>query len=61
MAKKNSVNEAQQKLEEAKQNIVAAVNNLSISDERILELRQIVRLETANVKKKKGFFAFLGL
>jgi hypothetical protein len=58
---KNNLIEAQQKLEEAKQNLVAAVNNLSISDERILELRQIVRIETANVKKKKGFFSFLGL
>lgn len=58
MAKKGLA--AQQKLEEAKRNLAVAVNDLSISDEQILQLRQIVRAETAKAKKK-SFFSFLGL
>jgi hypothetical protein len=64
MANKDLATYAQQKLEEAKRNLAAAVNDFSISDEQILELRQSIRLEAAeaaNIKKKKGFFSFLGL
>jgi len=64
MTNKDLASYAQQKLEEAKRNLGAAVNDFSIPDELIIELRQSVRLtaqETAKVKKKKGFFSFLGL
>lgn len=64
MANKGLATYAQQKLEEAKRNLGAAINDFSIPDEKILELRQALRLEAAEVakvKKKKGFFGFLGL
>jgi hypothetical protein len=64
MANRNLTSYAQQKLEEAKRNLRGAVNDFSISDEQIIELRQSVRLlaqEAARMKKKKGFFGFLGL
>jgi hypothetical protein len=64
MANKDLAAYAQQKVDEAKRNLAAAVNDFSISDEQILELRQSVRLEAAEAvraKKKKGFFGFLGL
>ena len=64
MANKNLAVYAQQKLEEAKRNLLGAVNDFSISDEQIIELRQLVRhaaQEAAQMKKKKGFFGFFGL
>ncbi len=64
MATKNLASYAQQKLEEAKRNLAAAVNDFSIPDEQILELRQSLRqqaAETAKAKKKKGLLGFLGL
>ncbi len=64
MAAKDLASYAQQKLEEAKRNLAAAVNDFSIPDERILDIRQSVRLasaEAAKLKKKRGFFGFLGL
>jgi hypothetical protein len=63
MANKSLESYAQQKLVEAKRNLSAAVNDFSIPDEQILELRQSVRLEVTEAtkqKKKKGFFGFLG-
>lgn len=64
MANKGLAAYAQQKFEESKRNLGAAVNDFSIPDEKILELRQALRLEATEVakaKKKKGFFGFLGL
>lgn len=64
MAAKNLADYAQQKLEEAKRNLAAVVNDFSIPDEQILEIRQSVRAastEAAKAKRKKGFFGFLGL
>jgi hypothetical protein len=55
---------AQQKLEDAKRNLRGAVNDFSIPDEKILELRHSVRLEAAaaaKAKKKRGLLGFLGL
>jgi hypothetical protein len=56
MANRSSVSDAQQKLEEAKRNLVGAVNDFSIPDERIIELLQTARLaaqETALTKKEE--------
>ncbi len=64
MANKKLTSDAQQKLEEAKRNLRGAVNDFSISDEQIIELRQSIRLvaqEAVQTKRKKGFFGFLGL
>jgi hypothetical protein len=64
MANRNLESHAQQKLEEAKRNLRSAVNDFSISDEHIIELRQSLRLEAAQAakaKKKKGLLGFLGL
>lgn len=64
MANKGLAAYAQQKFDEAKRNLGAAVNDFSIPDDKILELRQSLRLEAAEVakaKKKKGIFGFLGL
>jgi hypothetical protein len=64
MANKGLATYAQQKIEEAKRNLGAAVNDFSIPDEKILELRQALRLEAlevAKATKKKGLLGFLGL
>jgi hypothetical protein len=65
MANKDLASYAQQKFEEAKRNLGAAVNDFSIPDEKIIELRQALRLDAAEVakasKKKKGLLGFLGL
>jgi hypothetical protein len=64
MARKTLADYAQQKHEEARRGLGLAAIDFSIPDEKILELRQSVRREAAEVrrlKKKKGFLGFLGL
>ena len=56
---------AEQRLAEAKQNLKFAVQDFSIPDETILELREAVRSTEAEVKrlakKGRGLLGFLGL
>jgi len=64
MAKKTLAAYVQQTFEESRRNLSLAAIDFSIPDEKILELRESVRREAADVqrlKKKKGFLGFLGL
>jgi len=64
MAKKNLTDYMQERLAVARRNLALAAIDFSIPDEKILELRESVRREAADVqrlKKKKGLLGFLGL
>jgi hypothetical protein len=64
MAKKNLTHHIQERLAGARRNLSLSAIDFSIPDEKILELRESVRREAADVqrlKKKKGFLGFLGL
>lgn len=63
MAKKNLTDYVQERLAGARQNLALAAIDFSIPDEKILELRESVRREAADIqrlKKKKSFLGFLG-
>ena len=64
MAQKNLADYIQEQLAGARRNLALSAIDFSIPDEKILELRELVRREAADVqrlKKKKGFLGFLGL
>ena len=64
MAQKNLADYMQEQLAGARRNLALSAIDFSIPDEKILELRELVRREAADVqrlKKKKGFLGFLGL
>jgi hypothetical protein len=64
MANKNLTDYMQERLAGARRNLSLAAIDFSIPDEKILELRESVRREAADVqrlKKKKGFLGFLGI
>ncbi|MBG0802103.1 hypothetical protein IYW40_21325 [Methylocystis sp. H4A] len=64
MAKKHLADYMQEQLAGARRNLALSAIDFSIPDEKILELRESVRREAADVqrlKKKKGFLGFLGL
>jgi hypothetical protein len=64
MANKTLADYTQEKLKEARRNLGLAAIDFSIPDEKILQLRESVRQEAAEVQrliKKKGFLGFLGL
>lgn len=64
MANKTLADYTQEKLKEARRNLGLAAIDFSIPDEKILELRESVRQEAAEVQrliKKNGFLGFLGL
>ncbi|MFO1102740.1 MAG: hypothetical protein U1E20_07555 [Methylocystis sp.] len=64
MAKKNLTDYLQENLAGARRNLALAAIDFSIPDEKILELRESVRREAADVrrlKKKKGVLGFLGI
>ena len=64
MAQKNLADYMQKQLAGARRNLALSAIDFSIPDEKILELRELVRREAADVqrlKKKKGFLGFLGL
>ena len=64
MAKVHLIAEAQQRLEEARRHLRYSITDLSIPDEKIVELRDIARqldAEVTRLTKKKGFLGFFGL
>ena len=65
MSKQTLLTFSQQKLEEAKRDLKFSVQDFSIPDDKIIELREGVRLAQVEVenlaKKGKGLLGFLGL
>ena len=65
MSKVTMLAYAEQRLDEAKQNLKYAIQDFTTPDETILELRQVVRSAEAEVqrlaKKGRGLLGFLGL
>ena len=65
MSKQTLLMFAQQKLEEAKRDLKFSVQDFSIPDDKIIELRQAVRASEEEVKKLarkgRGLLGFLGL
>jgi hypothetical protein len=67
MTKNAFVAYGQARLDQARRALHDAVDDFSVSDERVLELRENARRAFEELKEldreaaKKGFFAFLGL
>jgi hypothetical protein len=64
MANKTLADYAQEKFQEARRNLGLAAIDFSISDDKLLELRDSTRreaVETQRLTKKKGFLGFLRL
>ncbi len=62
MATKSLAAYAQEKHQEARRNLGLAAIDFSIPDEKILEIREALRQEAQQLKKKKkGLLGFLGL
>ncbi len=61
MANKTLAAYAKEKHEEARRNLGLAAIDFSISDEKLLEMRETIRREAKQFKKKKGLLGFLGL